>query len=612
MADEHAQQPKGAESPANGETAPVKQAPQPDGNGSAEPQAGTNNANTAAPKKNNASILMADTDPEYFFKYRDFFVNRGFDIVNACNSKEFVTNLAKVKPQAIFMDTKLEDVRSENLIRIMRKKGFRKPIFIISSKLNRATIESLKDLRVDGFFPKSAAAHQVEAKLKLIFEELEKKKQAKKTGKIWPPLTALIITENSFIIDKAELAIPTDIIKEHKLRVFSRKNFQEAVAVIKKPESNIKLILVDAAKEYKITGMIRLLKIIETKLKIPIFFFSEAFSHKLKQTLDSVGFLNVYTRTSLNTRDLKKRFDNVLGGMKDSKSKQKASRVQNIMSQMKQIKSLPPLPDIYLKIEKLSHDPKATSKDYASILELDPAITARLLRMSNSAFYSFKRKIKSVKDTVTLMGTREILSLVRLACITGNLKTNPEVETAVKGVWEHSAACAIAAKVLYETTDICESEDLADEVFICGIIHDIGKIILWNVFPDYYMPMMLNDTISDFPSIDEEEKFLGASHCDVGRALADHWNLPESLAGVISHHHRPMNKPDSEHVRLIHIANNLARSVMGEYEEHLPPEYDPELLEAAGITLPQIEELQNEVAPKIRENLSTVVKMVTG
>jgi len=557
-------------------------------------------------------ILMADIDKVFTRSYIDYFSDRGFEIHHADSSKEFVQTLATAKPAAIFMDVALKDIRSEELIRILRKKGYRKPIFVISSKLNRAIIETMKQLRVNGFFPKSAAAHQVEKKLKELLDEAQKKREAKKEGKVWPPLTALIITENTNIIDKPEHAIPSDVINKHKLRVFNKKSFQEAVAVIKLPESNIRLIIIDAAKEYKVNGMIRFLKIIQTKLKIPIFFSSDAFSHKLKQTLNSVGFLNLYTRSSLNTRDLKKKFDEALGGLIDSKATQKNNRVQNIMSQMGQIKSLPPMPDTYIKIEKISKDPKATSKNFAEILELDPSITARLLRMSNSAFYSFKRKIKSVKDTVTLMGTREILSLVRLACITGNIKSKPDVEVAVQRVWEHSAACAIAAKTIYETTDLCQTPDLADELFICGIIHDLGKIILWNLFSDYYMPFMLNPKVSEYPSVDEEEKFLGASHSYVGRTLAEHWNLPGALGEVIAYHHRPQSKPDTEQVRIIHIADVMSNIIMGNYEEGILPEYDPEMLEATGLTLEQLEELKSEVEPKIREHLQEVVKMVTN
>ncbi|MFC1542205.1 HDOD domain-containing protein, partial [Candidatus Latescibacterota bacterium] len=498
------------------------------------------------------------------------------------------------------------------LIKILRKGGFNKPIFIVSSKLNKPLIENFKKLKVDAFFPKTVSPQQLEKKLQESFAKQNALRTLLKNNRPWPPLTVLIMTENTNIINKPELIVAQELIEEFSLRIFCENGFHESVTLIKKPDSNIKIILVDSTKEQKIREMIRLLKIIDSKLKIPVFFFSDNFSMNLKGSLNAAGFMDLYARSSLSTQDFKKKFSIALGGSADNKSKEASGRLQNIMKELKAVKSLPPMPDTYISIEKLSRDPNATSQHYADILELDPSITARLLRMSNSAFYSFKRKIKTVKDTVTLMGTREILSLVRLACITSNIKTEPDVEVAVKKVWEHSATCAISAKLLYEVTDIAKTEELGDELFICGIIHDLGKIILWSLFPEYYMTFTMNPEVGDYPTIEEEEKFLGASHCDVGRTLAEHWKLPEQLSNAITFHHHPSNRPDSEQAIMIHLANTIAKILLKHYDVGKEPTFDENILNSIGYTHEQLIELSKELEPKIKENIQIVVKMITG
>jgi len=554
---------------------------------------------------------MLDLQTSMLEMFRMYFAPKGFRFIPINDPRAFVKRFGADRPDILIMDIALGEVRGENIIKVLRKNGIPIPIFVVSAKLDKKTILDLKNYGVNECFVKPVSLEKIEERIGAV---LSGRGQSPATGnrpKRWPPMTALIITDNVSIKEKPDTLIPAPVIQKFLLRVISKGSFQEAVKVLKNPENNIRIILVDAAKEAKIKAMTRLLKIIETKLKIQIFFFSDHYSASLKDMLMKAGFVNVFSRGGTPTKELVSRFENVLSESEDG-TKKVSHRIQNIMKELHNIKSLPPLPDIYLKIEKLSRDPKATSRDFAKILELDPAITARLLRMSNSAYYSFKRKIKSVKDTVTLMGTREILSLVRLACITGNLKTKPDIEAVVKKVWEHSAGVAITARLLYKKTDLCAEKDLEEELFICGIIHDLGKIILWDFFPEIYMSFTLHPKVSSYPSIKEEEEFMGASHEDVGRTLAEYWKLPEPLSDAISYHHRPMNRPDSELVKMIHFSDIIADIAMKRIPEDREPEFSPELLEKTGRTAADFIKLAKELEPEITGNIHAVTKMITG
>ena len=181
-----------------------------------------------------------------------------------------------------------------------------------------------------------------------------------------------------------------------------------------------------------------------------------------------------------------------------------SSQQQIDIRDLKVIKTLPPMPDIYFKIEKLANDPNSTSADYSKVLELDVNITANILRISNSAFFSFRRKIRSVKNAVTLLGKGEILSLVRLSYITGNLNVSPIIEHAVRKIWEHSATCAIIANLISDKTNLCIETEDKNNLFTGGIIHDIGKIVLWKFFPTIYTSFLINPAIGPHQSENEE------------------------------------------------------------------------------------------------------------
>lgn len=560
---------------------------------------------------------MVDDDESVLRMFGKFFIAHGYQFIPVSDPRTFLKHITTRKPDIIIMDIVVGEIRGENLIKAMRKCGVSTPVFVVSGHLNKKILLDLRNSNVSGFYSKPVSLEKLELKIR---EELAQPQGSKEldpacmgpTGKRWPPLTVLVMTDNSSIAEHPDTVIPASIIERFRLRIFTKSGFHESIPVIKNPDSNIKLVVIDATRESTIKGMLRLLKIISANNKIPMFFTADTFSTPFKNSLIQSGFANIFLKSSVQTKDVAQKYESALTGRDDGAALESAMRVQNIMQQISAIKTLPPMPDIYLRIEKLSGDPNATSKDYADILELDPGITARLLRMSNSAFYSFKRKIKTVKDTVTLMGTREILSLVRLACITGNLKSNPDVEVAVRKIWEHSAACAITAKVLYENTNICMQEDLAEELFICGIIHDIGKIVMWNHFPDIYMSFMLNPGVSENPDITEEEHFMGASHADVGRSLAEHWNLPERLHDAIAFHHKPMMRADADPVTMIHFANIMSQMVMNTIPVDHEPPFSKELLEKTGATVDTFRDLAQEHGPTIKDNVATITKMVTG
>ena len=561
-------------------------------------------------------IIIVEDDMNHLNVLEEYLTQRGFNIHSVNNPVTALNQVKKHNPDIILIEIQMVQLRGESVIKALRKNGITIPIIVVSGEISMDIIIELREFDVRGFFIKPVELEKLEAKIRSILS-LKEESAIHKTTKSFAgkkknlPPSFLIITENVDIKEDPYTLIPRKIYEKHGFKIIYKTNYQDAIEALKKSQNNIQMILVKATNEAQTKIIAKLLNIIVRKLKIPVYFIADGFSKTLQNSLNELGFVNLISLQETSPKDIIAIFNSLLIKQHEDTRFVKKQKQIDIIRDLKVIKTLPPIPDIYYKVEKLADDPKSTSADYSKILELDIDITARLLRMSNSTFFSFKREILSVKDAVTLMGTGEIISLVRLSYITGNLNVSPKIESAVKKIWEHSATCAITAKLIYDKTNICEEKVDEDILFTSGIIHDIGKIVLWKFFPSVYSSFLLNPATGSHPGENEENRFMGVSHGEVGKVLAEHWKLPESLTNVIALHHKPMLKPESGLLKIIHISDIVSNLTMNIIQKDQVLDNDPEL-EKIGYTSDMIHKLTNDLEPVIREKQDLVLKMITG
>ena len=571
----------------------------------------------SSPEKSIATILMVDDDQNILTVFEDYLTAKGYSFIPVRDPRIFLQKIKTVNPDIIFMDIKLRSMRGEDVIKVLRKRGVTTPIVVISGFINKNLITGLKGCSVSGYLAKPVDFNKLGKMIHAILEEKKRSKAvlsiAKQAGLLSnKQRSLLLITENKMLKEDPSGFFPKGVVEKCRYSMIVKSGLYDSITTLKDKKNNIQVIMIDAANEAKTLIMTKLLRVTANNLSIPVYFSAGSFSRRFRDFLEELGFENLIARSECSPQELTGVFESALSDVDDSARKKAAGKKHAIIKDLKAIKSLPPMPSIFIQIEKLARNPNATTAQYGSILELDPGITARILRMSNSAIYPFKRKIMSVKDAVALMGTREILSLVRLACVTGNLKAPPEAERAIRDIWEHSAACSITARLLYEETAFSQTKELEDDLFICGILHDIGKIILWKYYTNIYMSFMLNPAVSNYPSISDEEKHLGTTHVKVGKAIADYWQLPESIGDVIGYHHSPMLKQGSDLVKIIHLANVICQGIMYEFPEGQKPKPEPELLEKTGMTESQLDKLSEKLAPQITKNTKLITRTLTG
>src|SRR5882672_4669679 len=215
--------------------------------------------------------------------------------------------------------------------------------------------------------------------------------------------------------------------------------------------------------------------------------------------------------------------------------------------------ALPTLPLVASRLLESIADPDAaTSEEIGSVIALDPALTARTLKLANSDFYGFPRKVGTVDLAVVVLGPATIRDLVLGAAVFQTL--DPTWKT-LTGLWSHSLACGVAARAM---AGRCGYR-LESEAFAAGMLHDIGKVALRQTHPDRYDAAIALVRDQGIPMIEAERGVLGSDHAEVGGWLAERWGLPGDLVEAIACHHRPeLARLNTELTSIVHIADWLA------------------------------------------------------
>jgi putative nucleotidyltransferase with HDIG domain len=219
------------------------------------------------------------------------------------------------------------------------------------------------------------------------------------------------------------------------------------------------------------------------------------------------------------------------------------------------IKSLPPAPLVLARVLAIMDDPKAGMNDLISAIEIDPGVTANVLRICNSPYYAGKRQLSTLQDAVQRVGMRTVTQLVTMG------QAEPLMNSAHEGyglapgdLWRHSMAVALACRIL-ATRVGSERVSLA---FTGGLLHDIGKIVL-DVFLKARYHEVRSKVEAGSPFQEAERIVLGTEHAELGSQMAQRWGFPEPLVRMIGHHHDPEGcQEEIELCSIVHLADALS------------------------------------------------------
>ncbi len=197
---------------------------------------------------------------------------------------------------------------------------------------------------------------------------------------------------------------------------------------------------------------------------------------------------------------------------------------------------LPTLPTVASEIITLTAREDTTLADIASLVSKDTALSAKILKVSNSAFYSFAQQISSINQAVSILGINAVRSLVLSFSFLSIKAGNKKVHFNFEQFWKNSLAGAVASKLILERVKGADTE----EIFICGLLQNLGQLIVARTFPEEYEEVLAKITEEQYDALNAEEDTFGITHATIGYEVAKNWGFPEVLLLPILYHHEPL------------------------------------------------------------------------
>lgn len=267
-----------------------------------------------------------------------------------------------------------------------------------------------------------------------------------------------------------------------------------------------------------------------------------------------------------------------------------------------ELQDLPPLPAVVVRVMQTINDPGTSASDLNRLIGSDPAIAAKVLRLVNSSYYGFPRKITTITHAVVILGFNTVRNLTTSLGVFSAFD-NGGATTALdrQDFWAHSLGVAAAAGIVAKRKSI--PPKVAEEVFVGGLLHDIGKLFLDQYFPDQYAISLKLARAAKISIWDAEKTALGIGHALVGKRVAEKWNLPLSLTSMITLHHQPAFAKDFFDITsVVHAGDHIARKLaIGFPGDDLKPPLAPEVAQWLGFSPQTWQSIETETLQKFED-----------
>lgn len=246
------------------------------------------------------------------------------------------------------------------------------------------------------------------------------------------------------------------------------------------------------------------------------------------------------------------------------------------------------LPDVCVRVKEMVEDTSYSAADIGKVVSKDAALTARLLRIVNSAFYQFPSRIETVSRAVTIVGNRELRDLVFAATVAGIFEKISSDLIDIEAFWRHAVYSGIFSRIIAQKCRVLHNERL----FIAGLMHDIGRLIIAYKLPKESREILQYMKQMSVPLFVAEREILGFDHAQVGAELMKTWSLPESHQAAALYHHNPARAKDFRlEASIVYVANLITE--LAETGEHDTTQLEKVPEEILALTHVSVDDIQD-------------------
>jgi putative nucleotidyltransferase with HDIG domain len=270
-----------------------------------------------------------------------------------------------------------------------------------------------------------------------------------------------------------------------------------------------------------------------------------------------------------------------------------------------ELRDAPTLPFIAAKLVNTIENPASTALDVARIVMSDQATSSSILRLANSAHFGLTRRVGTIKEAVVIVGFRNVQHIaIGISVLREYLEATDADAFDCRRLWLHTIAVGCAAKILAREVGAHE-----EEAFLCGLLHDLGKVFLASRQPEEYARAVGLSHEADITIWDAEQRTFGYNHAEVGEAAMAAWHLPDHVPAAARWHHDPgADRPHSDFIALIHAGDCVARRAhVGSPGDDLTVPVEPWVAEMLNLTEDRMEALRWEVSEAARDRWRALV-----
>lgn len=271
--------------------------------------------------------------------------------------------------------------------------------------------------------------------------------------------------------------------------------------------------------------------------------------------------------------------------------------LQKAMTRVTEISSLP---EVTTRIVELVEDPKSTAQDMHNVVKHDPALATKVLKVVNSSFYGLPSQISSLDRAIVMLGLSAVKNIALAASLSRLFRPGAISQRfAARDLWTHCVSVGVCARMLAEA-----GFGQVEEVFVAGLVHDMGLLIEFQLFPQKLKEVVDRCDNSQLRFCEVEHEIIGADHQAFGAALSAKWKFPPPLRAAISRHHSPENlKPELRRlVTAIQVADTICcQNNLGFYLTALNQDVTDEMLDVIGVKDTKVADLLAELPDRIEE-----------